>query len=466
MKKTLSILALIILIIAALPFVTGLIAKNRFENLATQIQHQNPNIQLKTKYHLGWLSSRAVLSWSLNTPTNTAMPTLQHPAIIHHGPFILFKDEEGKTHFFFGIALLQVQLPELAQNSVFSIDFKKKIFSNFIYIPFNLHYDFRLHTQLQATVNFNRIPLLSLNLDNLGLNANFTHNFNQVQGQFLLENLNLDSQNNGYLAIPRIEINIDHHLEQSVYLGNESIHIPLIDLSIPSLIQLKMQTLASSFAGHREKNDDVDYTLDLSVNNILYDNQSYGPFAFDFEIRDLNFKVLSEVEQKLQQYVNAKPDQANNASELQTTLEKDMRTLLPTLIQPNTEFNLKQLDFSVPSGSIRSNGVLHFLKTPKMLSLDALMQASELQYHLAASQSLTQLLIQSVLAKSLGIVDNQWDPAKILAQLLRLGLVKENNGFYYIDIRVKQSVPYVNELPFNPAVLQKIQWIAPQTVKQ
>lgn len=461
MKKTLSLVAIIIIIIAATPFITGLVAKNRFENLAAQIQLQNPNLKLNTHYHLGWLSSRATVNWGLNSATEEPVPALQHEIIIHHGPIAVFQGEDGRTHFFLGIAVINVQLPQFAPNPMFSIHFQKKVFSNTIRIPFNLHYDIRLHARLQATVNVANKPLLNLNLDDLLLKCNFTHNLSRVQGQFLVDNFNITGNSIEYLNIPKIEVQINHHTEQGVYLGNEAIRIPSIDLSLPNMLQFKMQMLTAAFTGTQDK-DNVTYQMVLGVSNALYNEAAYGPFAFDLQISNLNFKALSQIQQKIQDYVKAKAAQPDNADALQNDLEQALRPLLPTLIQANTELTLKQLDFSIPSGSLRSNGYLRFSQRPTALDVSALLQSTELHYHLAANQDLTQDLIQNLLDRTLGLVSNTLDPAQILTQLMQIGLIKESNGFYNVDIAVKRGAPYVNDQPFNPAVLQQIQLTAPE----
>ncbi len=455
MKKTFSIIALIIVIIAALPFITGLVAKNRFENLVAQIQAQNPNLTLHTNYHLGWLSSRAQVDWSLNSAA-TQMPALQHEVIVHHGPLAFFRDEKGHNRFFLGIAVLNVELPQFTKNPLFTIDFQKKVFSNTIHIPFNLHYRIRLHALLQATVSVGNKPLFQLNLDNLMLRCNFTHDLSKVQGQFLVDNFKIMNDATPYLTIPKIEININHHTKEGVYLGNESVYIPSIDLLLPSFVQFKMQTLTSSFIGEQDKNN-VTYKMGLSMNNASYNGESYGPFAFDFQIGNLSFKALSQIQQKIQAYVKAKAEHPDNADALQDTLAEDLRTLLPTLIQANTTLTLKQLDFSIPTGSVRSNGTLVFSQTPKTLDMDTLRQNAELNYHLATSQDLAQTLIRTLLSKSLGPMSNTSDAQSILAQLIQMGLIKESNGFYGLDIQIKQGIPYVNERPFNPAILQQLQ---------
>lgn len=461
MKKTLSIIALLIIIIAALPFITGLVAKNRFENLVTQIQIQNPNLKLHTNYHLGWLSSRATVAWSLNEPAEE-MPALQHEVIIHHGPLVFFHDEKGKIQFFPGIAVLNVQLPQFAKNPLFSIDFQKKTFSNTIRIPFNLHYSIRLQAILQATVSVGNKPLLQLNLDDLMLHCNFTHDLSKVSGQFLVDNFKITSSANYYLNIPKIEINIDHHTEQGVYLGNESVHIPSIDISLPALLQFQMRTLTSSFQGEHTNNN-VTYTMGMDMNSAVYNGKTYGPFAFNVQIGNLNFDALSQIQQKIQAYVKAKAEHPQNADILQNTLAQDLRGLFPALIQPNTELTLKQLDFSIPSGSVRSNGYLRFSQTPKTLDMDTLTQSAELSYHLATSQALAQTLIRTLFDKSLGMATNELNPEQVITQLIKMGLIRENNNFYYLDIKMKQGIPYVNELPFNPAILQQIELTAPQT---
>ncbi len=464
MKKTLSIAALIIAIIACLPLVSGLIAKNRFEALTAELQAKNPNVQIQSQYHLGWLSSTAKLTWGTSAP-EAQWPAIQHEVIIHHGPLAFFYDEQGKMHFFFGIAVLDVRLPEFAKSSLFTIDFQKKIFSALVRIPFNLHYAVDVHAALQATINLASKPILNLNLDQLQLTCDFTHDFSRVKGQLLVQNFNVNADSRGYLNIPSIQVEINNHREQRVYLGNETITIPSIDLSIPPMLQFKLQDFNSAFVGLRKKND-VSYQMTLEINNANYDNQSYGPLGFNFQVNNLNFKVLAEIEEKVRVYAKQRATQPENTEDLQNALAEDLKKLLPGLVQNNTEIALKQLDLSVPSGNLHSQGSVRFVQLPTSVdNLSALMQDIELSYHLELSKSLAQSFLVDLIDSNIGIANNNIDPTSILGQLAKLGLLRENSDSYNVDINIKKGAPYVNQQPFNPSILQQLQTVAaPQEV--
>ncbi len=463
MKKTLSITALGIIILAFLPLVSGLVAKNRFENLTAQLQVKYPNVQIHSNYRLGWLSSEASLAWNANA-SEVEWPAIQHQVIIHHGPIAFFHDEQGHTQFFFGIAVLDVQLPKLTKSNLFTIDFQKKIFSARISIPFSLHYAVNLHAALQATVNLAKTPLLSLNLDQLQLKGNFTHDLSRVKGQLLVQNFNVNANSKGYLTIPSIQVHIDNHREQGVYLGNETIAISSIDLSIPPMLQFKLQDFNSSFVGSREKTD-ISYQMNLGVNNATYNSQGYGPLNFDFQMNHLNFKTLAQIEEKIQVYAKQRALQPENTENLQNTLAEDLKKLLPGLVQNNTELALKQLALSVPNGSIHSEGTLRFASPPTSSNINALMKEIDLYYHLEISKSLAQSFLTDIIDRNMGLATNHIDPSAILGQLAKMGLLKENNDSYNLEIKIKQGAPTVNQQPFNPALLQQLQMtVAPQEV--
>ncbi len=459
MKKSLSIAALIIAIIACLPLVSGLIAKNRFEALTAELQAKNPNIPIQSQYHLGWLSSTAKVTWGNNAP-EAQWPALQHEVIIHHGPIAFFPDAEGKTHFFFGIAVLEVHLPELAKNSLFTIHFQKKIFSALIRIPFDLHYAADVHAALQATVNLASKPLLNLNLDLLQLDCNFTRDFSRVKGQLLVQNFNVNADSRGYLNIPSIQVQINNKRDQGVYLGTETVTLPGIDLSIPPILQFKLQDFNSVFVGSRQKTD-ISYQMTLGINHALYNNQNYGPLNFDFQINNLNFKVLAEIEEKVRVYAKQSALRPENTGDLQNALAEDLKKLAPGLVQSNTEIALKQLELSIPNGSLHSQGTVRFVQLPPSLdNISALMQDITLYYHLEISKSLAQSFIVDLIDSNIGVANNTIDPNAVLGQLAKLGLLQENSDSYNLEITIKQGVPYVNQQPFNPTILQQLQTIA------
>ncbi len=461
MKKALSLTGAILAIIACLPLVFGLVAKNRFEHLTTQLQIKNPQLQVKTSYHLGWLSSRASLSWSSDNQGAGSLPSLQHDVIIHHGPVAFFQDVQGRTHFFFGIALLDIQLPQLAKNSFFSIDFKKKRFAATMRIPFNLHYAINANAALDATLSIAGQSILRLNLDQLQLSCDFTQNLNRVKGLFSLDNFSVNADSRGYLTIPKLQVHLDHHREQGVYLGHETILIPSIDLSAPPFVQFKLNDFNSSFLGQRQKTN-IRYQMNLVLQNAVYNNQNYGPFAFDFQINNFNFETLSNIEGKISAYVKEKKVHPENAEVQQRALAETLKKLLPGLIQPNTEIALKQLDLSLPNGSLHSQGYLRFAKAPISLDINALIQQADLYYHLDISKNLAQFFIIDMIDSSIGAANNSIDPTAVLGQLAKLGLLQENSDSYILDIKIKQGVPTVNQLPFNSGVLQQINMAAAQ----
>lgn len=455
MKKILSIAALIVVILAFLPLVSGLVAKNRFENLTAELQVKYPNLQISSNYHLGWLSSEATLSWNVNA-SGAEWPAIQHEVIIHHGPIAFFHDEQGRTQFFFGVAVLDVQLPVLSQSNLLTINFQKKIFSAIIRIPFDLHYAVAVHAALHATVNLAKQPLLSLNLDQLRLESNFTHDLSRVKGEFLVQNFTINANDRGYLTLPSIQVNLNNHREEGVYLGNETIAIPSIDLSLPPMLQFKLQDFHSSFVGAREKTA-ISYQVNLGVNGATYNDQNYGPLTFDFQVNRLNFKTLAQMEEKIQAYAKQRTLQPENTEDLQNALAEDLKKLLPGLVQKDTEIALKQLDLSLPNGNVHSQGTLSFASVPTSININTLMQDVELYYHLAMNKSLAESFITDIIDRNIGVINNQIGPNVILGQLANLGLLRENNDTYNLDIQIKQGVITVNQQPFNAALLQQAQ---------
>ncbi|MCD6046313.1 MAG: hypothetical protein K0R48_1476, partial [Gammaproteobacteria bacterium] len=299
-------------------------------------------------------------------------------------------------------------------------------------------------------------PILNLNLETLQLDCNFTHDLSRVKGNFLLQNLNVNANAKGYLNIPNIQVHIENHRDQGVYLGNETIAIPSIDLSVASMLQFKLQDFNSSFVGSRKQND-ISYQMNLAMQNALYNNQNYGPFLFDFQINNLSFKVLAQMEEKIRTYAKERAKQPENTAALQNTLAEDLKNLSPGLIQSNTELALKQLDLSAPIGSIHSQGTVRFPTVPTSTDINALMRDIDLSYHLEISKNLAQSFITDIIDRNIGAANNNIDSNAILGQLGQMGLLRENNGAYNLDINIKQGAFSVNQKPFTPAVLQQLQ---------
>jgi uncharacterized protein YdgA (DUF945 family) len=232
------------------------------------------------------------------------------------------------------------------------------------------------------------------------------------------------------------------------------------------MLQFKLQKFNSVFVGLRNNND-VSYQMTLGVNNATYNNQSYGPLNFNFQVNNLNFKVLAEIEEKVRVYAKQRAEHPENTEELQNALAEDLKKLFPGLAQNNTEVALKQLDLSVPSGNLHSQGSMRFIQLPTSIdNLSALMQDIELSYHLEISKSLAQSFIVDLIDRNIGVANNNIDPTSILGQLAKLGLLKENSDSYNVDINIKKGASYVNQQPFNPSILQQLQTMAapPQEV--
>ena len=449
----LSIVAVVIVVVALLPVTTGLIAKNRFNHLVERLQQQNPAIKVTSAYHLGWLSSRATVNWTIAMP-NTQMPTIENDVIIHHGPLAFYTNDEGQHKFYFGIAVLDFKLPDLLKDAMFAIDFQKKNFSAIICIPFNLHYNTHIHAAVQASLTVAGKPLASINLDNLTLQSNANSDLSSVKADFLMENFNINAESQGYLNIPKITATADLHAEDHVYLGNESFSVPSVEISAASAVQFKADSFTTGFTGQKDK-DGVNYEVMANLKNATYNGVSYGPFAFDLEAAHFNFKALSQIQQKLDAL---KKQMVDNPDSAENSMMDELKPLLPQLIQANTEINLKQLDFTVPYGSYQSNGYIHFNQAGSANGdIVALISKAEMKYHVITDQAFATFIIQSLGNKNNTSATQTFDPQQALSQLVQAGLVHENNGQYELDIMFKQGMPYINNQPFNPGMLQQLE---------
>ncbi|CDZ75874.1 hypothetical protein BN59_00134 [Legionella massiliensis] len=510
MKKFTGLVVLIAVLVLGSYYGMGYLTEKRVKQ-DLKIVNQSNGLSVEVeKYNRGWFSSTAELAWRLHVPEHVVTTqdgqsktvsaedyNLEMPLTIHHGPIIIV--DKG-VKFGLGYAHTDLALP-----SKISEQFKSNFSSESTEpkLDLSLFVNYFSNSSVEASVP--EFKLISKDntgqLDWLGLTSStsISSDKNKVDGNITVEGLNFTKdQTKTVMSSITSEYDL-HRSEGGIYLGDASVSFPslVVTNSDKKLFEL------SQFDVHSDTNIEeglFSSHFRTSLDKVVVNDKTYGPGNLEVAIRNLDAAALTKINEQANQL-----QQGNDAQRQQALLA--ILPQLPQLFSKGPEFEITEMNFTMPEGKIEGNLMVSLpksdvanpfelvqkvqgngkLKVPAPVLKSILAQS--LQQKAAAPQTIQQGIVQQMQQQAAGQVTNlpnadgasntaqpansaaaatpaanttpaqtTEDPAadadKALAAMVKSGLLVTQGSDYTIELSFSQGQLTVNGKSFNQDMLK------------
>lgn len=354
MRKWVSIaLAVVVLgLLSVSYYIAGERAEKEFNSFLESINKTTPNIQVSADhYHRGWLKSTVHLRVIAQTPPPvlpTDLPaqtaTFSFNADIYHGPIII---SSHKIAFGLGYVHAKVPLPDEVLHQFNDLFTDKSTQPEFIF-SLLLKYQGRLN------VDFH-VPAFQLimkdhvtQLDWKGLTSywKISDHFSHMQGDFTFKGATYkDPHAHGTIEAAHIQYDIKN-AKNILMAGTASVQLNDFQWLLDNHVLWAIGGFDGSSKSH-VNNGEIDSSLKIDVNKVIYHDIPYGPGIINVTLKHIDAAIANQIQQQLQA---ASSD--NLTPPQQQVLIFGLLSELPQLLSHGLEFDVKQLQLSIPQGLI------------------------------------------------------------------------------------------------------------------
>ncbi|KTD74114.1 YdgA family protein [Legionella tucsonensis] len=471
MKKwTGFIIALAVLILIAYYAVGFSIENTLTKNINSIPKTSSFSVHLD-KYHRGWFSSQANLTFKMHIPAQnitdkndvprTEPPTdfdVDIPIFIKHGPFIA--TDHGIR---FGIGLVTTQ-PETHYEAF--INYLNKTIFRYTLPSFAIEGkigqnegDFKLNWQ-----GLSSLLCVSSNLDDI--DGNF-----RLLGVKGAANNSSNMENN--LAFNIGEITYDYKFKRHqewLWLGQSHFDIPFVAINLAGKKVFELGGFDLS-AGSNVHDGAMDIDFKLSLQKLFTDNHNYGPGILHLNFRNLDPVIAAKINQQEFNLMQ------NNSNPNLITLA--FATELPKLLAKGAVLELSEMMLDVPDGKIIGNFKISLPKSEGD-EVSQMMQKMYGEGYFKAPITTVKVLMSTSIKNNLAtnaqtipdakvISPGSTSPTQILTNLdgeaathaekmlqdyVNKGLLKIEGNDYVLTFKLENQKFFVNGKPFNPDMLK------------
>jgi len=481
MKRIVSVLVLLVVIVLGGYFITGLVTENTLKkNVGTFNQANLLSVEL-TEYHRGLLKSDATLTWQIQTPEkiihqedgrSLVVPPKSYifdmPFTIYHGPMMF---DHGHIRLGLGLARGELDLPE-----AYLKEFHETFTSQSTPPRLMLHAFITYFNQTQLEVELPAFKLFSKDDQNhvewRGMNSSFVFSPTRenMQGDITVDGLHVMGEQL-QLVLEHMTSSYDmHRAKNGLYLGEARVHLPVLQLTDKDDAKLNIKQVEVT------SNSEVDHNLfasqiHVSFETFMIQEKTYGPAELDISVHHLNAEVLAHLNNRAQQLQQAGMNRAEAQQALLSLLPD-----VPQLLSKGAVFEIKTLKIKLPDGLMDASLRIAFPETEADAPLQILPRvegAGQLQMPAAFVKSLfvrsykQKLLLASMNADS--PVTEEPDAVhtaavnldqqaihqadKTLAGLIQAGAFQAKERDYVLDLKLSAGRLLVNGHPFNSGML-------------
>lgn len=358
MRKLITGIIIIAIIILGLPFAAGFITQHKFMKFVTEVS-KAPNINLVVKnYHRGWFQSTADVEITFSsyklTKHHLAPFVFTLHEIIQHGPLLM---THHKAKFGYALAHSQLELSDKLKANLTDIipvgQALPKIYSE-IFFPFMGGAD--VVTSLPSFI-LEKLKQGKFSWKGAVMHANFNRFYDKVTGDLII---------NGFLfTTPSVNvqqdgINISYRMNQveGLWVGRTDLDFPKIQV----LNDGKLAFLLAGLKGYSESDltaNLVKILMQLNIDKWQNDDQIYGPGNLAFTFSKLNAIALMKMKQQL----DALNDPNINDEQRQLIVMAAI-PLLPSLLDRGARFDLNNFVLQTPTGKLSANGYIAVTPAP------------------------------------------------------------------------------------------------------
>lgn len=489
MKKLLGVVVILAALILGGYYGMGVMTERTIKKDAA-IVNKSANVFIDIpEYHRGWFQSDAKLNWKFHAPERVetgddgqtvTIPAQdfqgQMPLTVYHGPIIFHKG----VRFGLGYAQTAIPLPDEAQaqfKQFFTADstapeLKLSLFVNYLN-------NSRVKMEVPA---FKMVAQQGGGeFEWLGMNSamTITSNVDKVKGDITIDGMRFakkDAKVTGTVGEISSEYNL-YKADNGLYFGDASISFPSVSVKADTANVFQLDGL-DMYSSSDIDGDLFNSHFKVSLNKMLIEDQTYGPGNFEVALRNLDANVLAKLNQQVQQA------QQGTEQEKQQAIMA-MLPDLPKLFSRGAEFEISELSFSMPEGTVEGNLLVSLpkgemgnpfevmqkvqgngkLKVPAPILKKLMTQTNKQRLGSQAAQQEIVQQIQNAQAQS-GTATSAATTApdvtqqaasmteQQIASMLQSGLLVQQGNDYVIELSLNQGQFVVNTKPFTPAMLK------------
>lgn len=490
MKKILALSVLLLGLILALYYGTGVVTERSLKKNLTSMQDSNKYKIKLVNYKRGFFNSRAVINLEILSPAkvlekdgkkifkpaNTYFVSM--PLEIYHGPIILVG---ANIKFGLGYAESRVFIPG---NYIKNFDSKYTKDSTRPELNLNVFVNYATNTVVHVTSP--KFSLVSVdkksNFEWSGMTTtvDVTRDLSNIKG-----NLNIQDISWMQDEVSTVLKEVDSYFKLykgdfDLYLGDSRVNIPsfIVSKNSSNLIELlNLDAKSNSFINEKLFNSSIQATIDkLYINKKTYQNCS-----LDLYVRNLDTKKLIEV--------NAKVKEAQNGTERQRRqVILSILPDLPELLNKGAEIEISDFNVEMQEGAIKGSFILNLAKDENKNPF-YLIQKARGNGHIQISKPLLNKILADLYFKSESkkninpilptdaSIDNSESIAKAglengssksdnvkdksldlannkISELINRGYLADSGENFAIDIKIVQGRLMINDKPFSMDILR------------
>ena len=496
MKKITGLVGIAAVLVLGSYYGMGVITENAVQNNMHVIKQFHGLSAELFEYKRGWFKSQAILQWKVSTPEHTNkladgklenIPAknyqVQAPLEIYHGPFIISK---FGLMFGFGYAYSEFRLPINAVeqfNNLFTKDSIKPQLVLSLFVDYLNNSDLKL-----AVPSFKLISTQKdLQFDWRGMfsSAQLTSSKNKIDGNFVINGIRF-LQNSINTIVGKItgKYNL-HKTKADLFLGDVDIKILSIVIKNSLNKLFELQDFNANLSSDIKKGL-FDSQFKIALKMLDSKGKIFGPGNIAAAIRNIDASVLVQINEQVQKIQQAPSDVLKQQAILALLPE------LPKLLNKGAEFEISELSFIVPEGSIEGSLLIVLPKENFINPLELLQKVrgeSKLKLPTAVlKEILTQSIKQRLLSQqetntavinhnqlnqtnialpatpvfniqptSLNISDRALaDAEKLLNIMINTGVLVQQGDYYSLQLRLEKGRLTVNSKPFTSSMLTGI----------
>ncbi|KTD22214.1 putative membrane protein YdgA-like protein [Legionella lansingensis] len=492
MKKFIGLVVILAVLVLGSYYGMGYLTEQKVKESLNFVNRSDGLAATIVKYDRGWFTSTATLNWHIHIPEQTTQTNgktettpaqdykMQMPVTIYHGP-VIFSDKGVK--FGLGYAHTALKMPaEYTQQ--FNTLFTSESTSPTVVIDFFVSYlgNSNVDMSVPAFKLFAKEGNATFEWLGMSTSTNFSSDLDKVGGNITIDGLSFKKdQVNTKMSTVTSEYNL-HRTDKGLFLGDAS-------LSFPSFVVMDSDKKLFEL-GQFDIHSDSDIENGLfnshfktSIEKIVANNKTYGPGSLEVAIRNLDADALARLNAQAQQV-----QQGTEAERQRAMLA--MLPELPKLFSKGAEFEVTEMNFVMPQGTIEGNLMVSLpkgemsnpfeiiqrvqgngkLKVPAVVvkelfteSIKQRMMSPQGQQDDGDKQGITQQIqpqnstdataqaaanSSDVSQQAVALADKQ------LATLVQNGVLAQQGSDYIVEVSLNQGQFTINGKPYSPEMMK------------
>lgn len=492
MKKFIGLVVILAALVLGSYYGMGYLTEQKVKESLNFVNRSNGLAASIVEYKRGWFTSKALLSWQVHVPEQTVENNgqtqttpakdykMQMPVTIYHGPVIV-----SKHGVKFGLGYAHTKLampPEYTEqfNNLFTNESTKPN----IVVDFFVNYfgNSSIDMSVPAFKLFAKDGNATFEWMGMSTTTSVSSDLDKVGGNITVDGLTFKKDKiDTKMSTITSEYNL-HKTDKGLFLGDAS-------LSFPSFVVMDSDKKLFEL-GQFDIHSDSDIEDGLfsshfktSVEKIVANSQTYGPGNLEVAVRNLDADALARINEQAQQV-----QQGTDAERQRAMLA--MLPELPKLFSKGAEFEVTEMNFVMPQGTVEGN-LLVSLPKGEMGNPFELMQKIQGNGKLKMPAAVVkQLMTESIKQKMMSPqaqTDGQTAAAttqptqqqsnpdttaqaaanssdvsqqavtladKQLATLVQNGVLTQQGTDYVIEVSLNQGQFTINGKPYNPEMMK------------